>query len=544
MADKNTMTCDLVVLGAGGGGLLAAVKAKDMGVKNVVILEKAKKPGGCTWYSGASPRPENATDEQKDARFREVMKELWWRVDPKLIRNAMYASAPCFEWFASICDVSDRFPNQNLAPGASGTRIFGKMGEPSAEEMGGQQGAPPQGTQGGGPQGTPGGQAGAAQGGQGGGPPGGGGQGRHINKKSRDPSIGPGSGGSYFVSKLLDKCKDLGIPVLTETRASEFVLDGKGVLTRVKAETPDGRITVDCKACVVATGGFGANIEKLKKRWPYHFNGKRIHRFTCPTDTGDAIDMAEKAGIYVDWENMNIQVGGPAHHPYSYSIYRVMWQPEVVYVNLNGERWIDETESLIGSYFCLGEQPRGEMWTIVDDSLLDTLGARLMERAGERYLFEGLRDDIAYEVSLDESGVGGKHSRMADTLEGLAKKIGADPKTFVKTIETYNRYCENGRDLDFAKKPEYLIPIRKPPFYAFWGQRFAETTHGGPVINENMAVLKEKGGTEVVPGLFCAGDASGGWNIDKPMPAISAGNWMVSSGYLAGVNAAKYLGKG
>jgi succinate dehydrogenase/fumarate reductase flavoprotein subunit len=44
-------------------------------------------------------------------------------------------------------------------------------------------------------------------------------------------------------------------------------------------------------------------------------------------------------------------------------------------------------------------------------------------------------------------------------------------------------------------------------------------------------------------GLFCTGDASGGWTIDKPMPAISAGNWMVSSGYMAGIAAAKYLGK-
>jgi fumarate reductase flavoprotein subunit len=220
-----------------------------------------------------------------------------------------------------------------------------------------------------------------------------------------------------------------------------------------------------------------------------------------------------------------------------------MWQPEVVYVNLNGERWIDETESLTGSFFALGEQPGGEMWTIVDDNLLDIIGKRLLARGGEVELFKGLRDDIAYEVSLDESGVPGKHSRTADTPEGLAKKIGADPQTFVKTIETYNQYCDQKRNLDFAKKPEYLIPLRKGSFYAFWGQRFAETTHGGIVINENGEVLKSKGKKDVVPGLFCAGDASGGWTIDKPMPAISAGNWMVSSGYMASMAAAKHLGK-
>jgi len=207
---KKILDCDLVVLGAGGAGLLAAVKAKDLGVKNVVILEKARKPGGCTWYSGACPMPENATDEQKDYRFREIMTENWWRVNPKLIRNYMNATAPCFEWFSKICDVSDRFSNVALPLGSSGKRIFGKMGEPTPPSQSGQGG------QGAAPQGGPGAPAQGPQGAQGTPPqgmPGGMSGKRPINEKSRDPSIGPGSGGSWFVSKLLDKCEKLGIPI-------------------------------------------------------------------------------------------------------------------------------------------------------------------------------------------------------------------------------------------------------------------------------------------------------------------------------------------
>jgi len=517
---NNVMNCDLVVLGAGGAGLLAAVKAKDLSGKKVIILEKAKKAGGCTWFSGAAPGPGlgGSNAEQLDSRFRSVMKELWWRVNPKLIRNNLEASAPCFEWFSKVCDVSDRYTKEML-------------------QMLSQQGAAPQGTQDG--------QQGAApnimammnrE--------------RLINKKSRDPSIGPGSAGSWGVTKLLGACEKMGIPILTETRATGFITDAKGKVTGVLADAKDGKLQVNCKACVVATGGFGANEDKLKKRWPYHYNGNRMHRFSCPTDEGDALDMAEKIGIYIDWDNMNIMMGGPAHHPYSYSIYRIMWQPEVVYVNLNGERWIDETESLMGGYFCLAEQPKGEMWAVVDEDLKESLGTRLYENPSkytaaesDKWILKDFREDIAYEISLDEGGAPGKHTRKADTLEELAKKIGADPKTFVKTIETYNQYCDNKRDLDFAKKPEYLIPIRKPPFYAFWGQRFAETTHGGLVINENIEVLKSKGKKDVVPGLFCAGDASGGWTIDKPMPPMAPGSWMVSSGYLAGVAAGKYISK-
>jgi fumarate reductase flavoprotein subunit len=505
MSIANIKSCDLVVLGAGGGGLLAAVKAKDMGVKNVIVLEKAKKPGGCTWFSGACPGPFRSTPEQLDARFRSVMKALWWSVNPKLMRNNLEAASQCFDWFSKIVDVTDFYPKSVLEGSGDMMSMFR-----SAERRV-----------------------------------------RHINDKSRDPSIGPGSGGSWGVTKLLGACEKMGIPILTETRATEFIKDSQGNIKGVLAEANDGKLQVNCKACVVATGGFGANPEKLKKRWPYHFNGKRIHRFTCPTDEGDALDMAEKAGIYVDWDNMQIQVGGPAHHPYSYSIYRIMWQPEVVYVNLNGERWIDETETLTGGFLALGQQPNGEVWTIVDEDLKELLGTRLAENPSkytaaesDKWILKDFRDDIAYEISLDEGGAPGKHTRKGDTLEELAKKIGADPKNLVETIKRYNEFCDNKRDLDFSKKPEYLIPLRKPPFYAFWGQRFAETTHGGIVINENMEVLRSKGKNEVVPGLFAAGDISGGWTIDVPgMPAVSAGQWMVSSGYLAGVAAGKYLGK-
>jgi fumarate reductase flavoprotein subunit len=517
--ENNVMNCDLVVLGAGGAGLLAAVKAADISKKKVIVLEKAKKAGGCTWFSGASPRPGGSSGEQLDARFRQTMKDLWWRVEPKVIRNALEASGPCFDWFSTVCDVSDLYPKELIeevkkmnsapqgqtggAPGASFQAMMKMMNKP-----------------------------------------------KFINEKSRDPSIGPGNGGAYLITKMLEQCKKMGIEVLTGTRARSFVTDSTGNVTGVLADTADGKLQVNCKACVIAAGGFGANVEKLKQRWPYHYNGKRIHRFSCPTDEGDSLEMAEKIGIYIDYENMNIQVGGPAHHPYSYSIYRIMWQPEVVYVNLNGERWIDETETLTGGYFCLGRQPEGEMWTIVDEDLKELLGTRLAENPSkytasetDKWILKDFREDIAYEISLDEGGAAGKHTRKADTLEGLAKKIGVDPNKFVKTIETYNRYCDNKRDLDFAKKPEYLIPLRKGPYYAFWGQRFAETTHGGIVVNENMEVLRDKDQKIKMPGLFAAGDNAGGWVTDVPMPSISPGSWMVSSGYLAGIAAGKYISK-
>jgi len=516
MAGKNVKNCDLVVLGAAGSGLTAAVKAKDLGVKEVLVLEKAEKPGGCTWFSGAAPRPDNSTPEQRDDLFRLIMKHLYWNVNPKLIRNAIDASAPLWNWFSTVCDVTDMYP-KSTAVQQDAPKVLKSIIE----------------------EGDPRGIMGSLI--AGGMPAGGQGE-RQINKKSKDPSIGPGSEGSWCITKLLGACEKMGINILTSTRATEFVTDGKGNITGVLADTKDGKIKINCKACVVASGGFGANMEKLKKRWPTLLGGEnRFHRFSCPTDTGDAIDMAEKIGVKIDWENMNILLGGVAHHPYSGSIVEFVRNPEIVYVNLNGERFVDEALGM-GSTYVMTRQPKSQMYFIADHDMVDMLGKRLITGQPARdAMLKDYWDDVAYEAALDEGGAPGNHTKKADTLEELGRKMGVDPKAFVKTIETYNRYCDNKRDMDFAKKPEYLIPVRKPPFYAFFGQRFLETTHGGLVVNENMEVLKDRDKKDVVPGLFCAGDASGGWVVDKPLPPISAGAWMCNSGYMAGIAAAKYI---
>jgi fumarate reductase flavoprotein subunit len=513
---NNIMKCDLLVLGAGGAGLIAGVKAKDLGVKDVLILEKAEKPGGCTWFSGASPMPDNSTPVQRDDLFRLLMKHLYWNVNPKLIRNAIETSAPLWNWFSTVCDVTDMYPNTSSQQAPSGG-ITMKPDETDPRGIMTFLIAGPMKM----PQGE-----------------------RHINKKSKDPSIGPGSAGSWFVTKMLGACEKMGIKILTSTRATDFITDANGGVTGVFAETKDGRLQVNCKACVAASGGFGADMDRLKKRWPTLLGGEnRFHRFSCPTDTGDAIDMAEKIGIKIDWEDMNILFGGVAHHPYSGSIVEFVRNPEIVFVNLNGERFVDEDLGM-GSTYVMTKQPKSQMYFIADHDMVDMFGKRLI--TGQPARDAMLKDywaDVAYEVALDEGGAPGNHTKKGDTLEELGKKMGVDPKTFVKTIETYNQYCDNKRDLDYAKKPEYLIPIRKPPFYAFFGQRFLETTHGGLVVNENMEVLKDRDKKDIIPGLFCAGDASGGWTVDKPLPPISAGGWMPNSGYMAGVAAAKYLGK-
>lgn len=509
---NNVMTCDLVVVGGGGSGLVAAVKAKDMGVKNVIVLEAAKKTGGSSWYAGFSCsntkwHKEAGYPDTSDDMFRQLMKRYNWNVNHKLIRNYVDSQGPMFDWFHGLCDVSDFFikPDPYVKPAAG---------------------------QGGGPQGM----AGMM-------PMMGGGIGQRgyfINKNSRDPSIGPGRSGSYLVTRMVEQCKKMGIQVITEARSREFVKDASGKVTGLLADTADGKMQVNFKACILAAGGIGGNMDKLKQRWPELFdNNNSLHNFNCPTAQGDSLDMAEKAGAFVDYAGMNLEFLGPVHHPYSFTIFKICTFPETVYVNLNGERFFSETDIMNIAYWPLIKQPKGECYAVIDDDLVDLFSERyIANNAADQtapFKNNGLRKDIAYEVSLDEGGTPGNRTKMADTFEELAKKMNVDPKTFVATMNRYNEYCTKGRDLDMYKSPESLRPIRKPPFYAFWLQNFTNTTHNGIVINENMELLYV-GSQKGIPNLFAAGDNAAA--MDGGM------GWAAVSGYMCGISAAKYLGLG
>ena len=444
---SNTMNCDLLVIGAGGTGLVAGVKAADLSGKKVIIMEKAKKAfGGSTTFAHGMAIT--------DSKFQKAAGEK--------VSDTPAVSGQFFDWVCEKGDVERYFKIVPLAKVKM--KEFGNCIMPDRVDR---------------------------------------------YKGHPDHSIGPGWLGTLFTDVMIECCKKMNIPILTETRATEFIKDASGKVTGVLADTKDGKLQVNFKACMIAAGGFGSNDALLTKLFPAVFNGKSRRRFSPPTCTGDWIEMGEKAGISVDVKNAFFPLGGPAHHPYSYSIYRVMQEPEMVNVNLNGERWYDETGGLSTGGTALGLQPKGQCYAVVDSNTLEIAWAKALKDPNEESdlpIQRKLKEHIAYEVALDEGGAKGNHTKKADTLVDLALKMDIDPKAFVASIEKYNRYCEQGKDPDFGKKAEYLIPVKKPPFYAFWGQRFTEVTHGGIAINEEGEVLDTNG--KVMPGLYAGGDCT------------------------------------
>jgi len=255
--------------------------------------------------------------------------------------------------------------------------------------------------------------------------------------------------------------------------------------------------------------------------------------------------MAEEIGAAIDLSNPFFTgSSGPKHHPYSCSIDNMIQSGEVVNVNLNGERWINEdfpwhygrknTKSL-------ATQPKAENFSIVDDELVNKLGKKIAEsRTTEEWtgIYSKFREHIAEEVALDEGGARGHHTKKADTFAELALKMNVDPKVFTATMERYNKFCENGKDLDFGKDPKYLIPVRKPPFYAFFGLRFSQCTKGGILVNDKTEVFDTKG--NIMPGLFAGGDGVTikGYNRTQSGGGLTNA---IATGYNSGIASGNYL---
>ena len=118
--------------------------------------------------------------------------------------------------------------------------------------------------------------------------------------------------------------------------------------------------------------------------------------------------------------------------------------------------------------------------------------------------------------------------------------MGADPSVLERTVDQYNRFCDNGHDEAFAKERIYLQPLRTPPYYALRCDVVYLTTTGGLKVNERMEVIGAS--ARPIPGLYAAGNDTGGWECETYnvlLPGTTFG-FAVNSGRIAGESAALF----
>ena len=494
-----TLTCDAVVLGAGGSGLVAAVRYKQLTGKNVVVLEKAKKVGGNTNLGHAFVVRYSKLHEKAgmpDLR-EQAVDSIWSGSDgpdmsKELLRKAMYGLTDMFDWLCQFGGVEEHFRLVDLRehPIPNGPFVY----TPGFFDF-------PQRTQ---------------------------------NKKSSDHSMGPGWMGTFVVDKMMEQCEKLGIPVLTQHRAVRLNVDADGVFQSVEAENPGGKLTVYAKCVLLATGGFARNERIMRKVRPTFYQGLPTHSFTVASNTGDAIDMAEAIGAKLDFQHIKVPLFGPVHHPFNYGVVSLVNDPRIVMVNIDGRRFLNE-----GAPPAVGEptgpledQPMKKAYAIFDAATVEKMGADLLERTKrDPGLHQGMitwREQLEYECAeLDIA------AHRADTIEELARLAGISPVGLVDEIEKYNMFCAQGKDEDFDKPAPLLSPVTQGPFYAVLMMRFNEGAEGGLVNDDDLRLVRQDGAP--FQGIYVAGDTCRGvLKHNDEGGKFGEMPWAMASGYLAG----------
>lgn len=490
-AGDPSMDADLVIIGGGGSGLAAAVRAREMGIKRVVVLEKTGRPGGNAWLAvvmlglGASGRVQPDMTEWRDRTFAAVMQFGEWACDPKLVRAFVEKYPEVVAWLEGK---GMHFDGGGFDVGGRSFSVL-RMLE------------------------------------------------RKPGYKVSDPARGPGFVGSSVVDLLLEDCQRLGVRVLTKTRATSILLGESGDEVRgVLAAGRDGEQTIRARAVILAAGGFGANEEMMRHYFPKHFREEGPINVLClGSQTGDGIAMAQQIGLVMG-EDMDPGIIGPGHHPWRHSLHEALLRPETLWVNKNAERFINECVAFMAGP-ALMRQPGAILYALFDSAIKKHIQAnpspRQVQMGGEEWL-RTLDEDLQAEAGWKRTV-----SAIADSWDELARKIGVDPAALRATVERYNGLCDQGRDADFVKDSRFLMPLRTPPYLAVLGVRFCHGTEGGVKVNERMQATGRDG--QEIAGLYATGDNTSGWVTEWGLPGTTLA-FAFTSGYMAAESAA-VLGK-
>ena len=344
--------------------------------------------------------------------------------------------------------------------------------------------------------------------------------------------------GKAVVDAFEQLAVEQGAEVLTSTPAVQLLSDEKGV-KGVIAKTEDGSyIQFNCKAVILASGGYPCNREMIET-----YTGSRFYVGENPdyrdnswfgTDerVGDGIIMGETAGadlFRVGAVMADFSAIGGWRADEENVCRNVLLVAPVLIVNEQGKRFT--SEALIDDFVAWGEQmtTQAENYNICDyDFVLRQSEGVIADCSGVAVAgtpYPNAVEEIDEYIESGEMMV-----YKADTIEELAEKLGIDPVNLRDTVDHYNSLCDAGYDADFLKREDYLIPVRTPPFYGVVTHPMYMTTVGGLRVDEHSRVLDDAG--DWIHGLYAAGcDAGGlyGYSYDVKVACGSQQNYCVAS---------------
>ncbi len=316
--------------------------------------------------------------------------------------------------------------------------------------------------------------------------------------------------GSYMIPILEKDLEDRGVQVLYSTTAEKILMED-GAAAGIEATAKDGsKVTVHAKAVVIATGGFGANNDMVAA---YNANLKGYISTNAPGIQGQGITMGEEVGAAtVDMEQ--IQLHPTVHVAEDKSanlITEGLRGDGAILVNKEGKRFYDEVSTRDKVSAAENEQTDGVVWLIVDQKMYDA-----------SKVIQGY-DSKGWMVS-------------GSNAEELAEQMGVDAATLSETITKWNECVANKSDEEFGRT-SFAEPL-EDTLYALTVQPGVHHTMGGLKINTETEVLTEDGAA--IPGLYAAGEVTGGVHGSNRLGGNAVADFTVF-GRIAGQQAAAYV---
>ena len=326
---------------------------------------------------------------------------------------------------------------------------------------------------------------------------------RPVNEEGKVVSVG-----AYMIPLLQENCEKRGIDIVLNTTVDTILTGANGAAVGVSGTDKDGNtVVVNAKSVILATGGFGANLDMVTQYKP------ELAGFMTTNAAGaqgQGIEMATAIGAgTVDMDQIQIHPTVEANT--AALITEGLRGDGAILVNANGERFIDEvgTRDVVSAAEIA--QPGSYSWLIVDQAMADASSVI------QGYIKKG-------------------YTKTGATYEELAKELDVDPAAFANTMETWNGYVEAKNDPDFGRT-SFANPLNNGPYYAIKVTAGVHHTMGGVTINSATEVLKEDG--TVIPGLFAAGEVTGGVHGANRLGGTAVADFVVF-GRIAGESAANY----
>ncbi len=338
-------------------------------------------------------------------------------------------------------------------------------------------------------------------------------------------------GGQALVDALHRAATSAGVDVALGRRVDRLLVqDGRVIGIAVG----DDEITAG--AVVLATGGFGANPDRIAELFPSAWDPERTWYIGHDGARGDALDLGASVGAQVTGQDRGLRTLGPG----GTFVNEALLPGWLVLLDSAGHRFADET----APYGILDNAVRAHGNQCV--AFLDSAALNPPEQLADRY--KGAYKQVwpnhppfrprHYTPDMIEFLLTKKRAHTADDLGALAAQVGLDPVAAVGELDRYNAFADAGIDSDFGKSGKFLLPLRTPPFYAVPLWPIAVNLTGAGLRIDDCARVIGADGT-AVPGLFAAGECVGGLLGPLYMGSGNALGLATGIGRVAGEEAAR-----